>query len=740
MNEIEKSLEVKNSDYQLNNPEELEEIENIISEEFGQDPSQYIINEELRDTILEIRLDPEYIRLKNTPLELINSTRDLNYKLYQQVRDYNLKNPIKPDLVLTTEEKEKEIIRCKYDILYYCQYVEVSTVSGFLDYDLNDDLRLVLRLFEASVLTYFMSSRQSGKTFTNMVAISWYFSFWSKSNMITLNLDVSSNKKNLREVINIIERLPKYMNTMIVDDRVVSNVFEKINIIGSQISGLVVDRESNETTGRGRTGFLYLDEVAYIKGITLAHPSLTFIYNTYSNIAQRTYTPAPYVQSSTPSDIMSEPGEFWFTQWNNASVISFASIKDLLPFEIKKYLLKQNITSVKIEQYWYRFPRRALNFTQEELYSREFEIKYHDLLMDINTPIDQIAHVDEGLANWMAQTRSIIHTQGKLKQEVYSMFLTANSSSIFSEEEAEMIDSSKMTPIEIIDINIHYLEKDYTFDFYIYSNLILEEDANFYRYFGTWDIAYSQQGHGDKVAFVVIDRFDNNKIVAAFNARVQKLKLVKLIIEVIVLKIFNERIAFNIESNSMGIAVIESVLEVPKLKARLFYENYIPQEKFNKKVKDLDKRIFGLATTKGNRDIMLGLLISYVIETPEFIRDRTLIGELLTLIEKNNKIQASTGAHDDMVMSLAITLYVITYKKDYINKISRSLLSKVQSSDIISHVLNDDKIHEESMKRNLALERKDSLHKQYEDEFAAVAKMSGNMNQFQQLAFLNSED
>ncbi len=740
---INKPLDLVAEDYRGNNPEDYEETKLLIEEEFQQDSSNYVITEELHDIVQEIKQDPEYIRLKNTPIELIDSTRDLNIKLYQQVREFNKDNPVKPELILTKELREKEIIRCKYDIVYFAEnYVEVATVGGYIPYMINDDLRMFLRLNEASVITLFMSSRQSSKTYTAMVASSWYFNFWARSQMTLINIQVADNKKNLRTVIDILDRTPVWMNSMsdkalsgIDESKVSNNVFEKINPLGSKINGGVVDRQDPEASLRGRTSSLSIDEGAWCKGIDIAYYALSFIYNTYGNLASRTVTPAPFSLTSTPADIVSPSGKFWFEMWEAASDVKYDIIKDLMPYEIKAYLRTRRITSVRINQFWYKFEGRATEHTMKEIFSKEFYLKYHDILMNPSSNIEQIYTIDEGLGEWLDTTKSIVKTEAKLKMEVYSLFLTANTSSIFDETEADALSDNILSPKEIIDIDIEYLDKQYSFQLNILKTLDLNE-ASFYRYFVAFDVAGGgMRTSGDKFSGIIMDRFDNMSVVGSLHARLPKVKLAHRIIKKIV-EAFNGRLNFTVERNSMGISVVEDCLEDNYLKSRMLYKNFVPNEKYGKKVKDMEKREYGFWTSVANRDILIGLLIDYAVDTPEKVVDRELVSQLLTLVEKNGKVQSAIKFHDDAVMSLGIGLYCVLYEKDYITKISRSLLSKTTSNFIISEVLNKNT----TTPKQLQAEMDSDIFDQYEDEFKELKDQNKSLNMFNQLASLNFDD
>ena len=69
---------------------------------------------------------------------------------------------------------------------------------------------------------------------------------------------------------------------------------------------------------------------------------------------------------------------------------------------------------------------------------------------------------------------------------------------------------------------------------------------------------------------------------------------------------------------------------------------------------------FGFKTTSLTRPTIISRLIEVVREHCDTINDRATLEELLTLVrnEKNGRIEAPEGGHDDMMMGLAIAHHI----------------------------------------------------------------------------------
>lgn len=92
-------------------------------------------------------------------------------------------------------------------------------------------------------------------------------------------------------------------------------------------------------------------------------------------------------------------------------------------------------------------------------------------------------------------------------------------------------------------------------------------------------------------------------------------------------------------------------LNYPKLYLR-DKEDYAYDEKLYK---------YGFKTTKLTRPIILSILVEIFRDHPELINDIEILEEALTFIRnEKGRPEAASGAHDDLIMGLAITYYIRT--------------------------------------------------------------------------------
>ena len=90
---------------------------------------------------------------------------------------------------------------------------------------------------------------------------------------------------------------------------------------------------------------------------------------------------------------------------------------------------------------------------------------------------------------------------------------------------------------------------------------------------------------------------------------------------------------------------------------RLGYINMFIRE-VNDTALDRHKQTYGFKTDAWTRPYILNNLVEIVREHTEFFNDRLTLEEMLTFVRTDKgRFEAQSGAHDDMVMAIAIAFY-----------------------------------------------------------------------------------
>lgn len=481
--------------------------------------------------------------------------------------------------------------------------------------------------------------------------------------MVLINIKTTDNKKNLKFIKDIISQLPDFLKVWNPDLR--KEDIDNVHEIGSynansKVTGMVINAQDPSGSGRGHTGALYWDEIAYLMNIEEAYSPISFVANTYSKMAKEAGVPAPLAYTTTPNDINTESGKFFHRLWNDSYLLDDAEelTENILnaknPEEIYNFYISKEVPTFSIFQRWYEFPNRI---SDPEHMNSENPDNLLYLYEDINVDMGELREKDPIAWQWMRDTRTICgNNLRNIKKDIYCMFLSSSDSAIFDEETAEKLIQYKRQPKAIIDLEIKGLNtaKLRVYDSYkeleFRKKLVVSVDP-------------AKSATGDNLAISIID-LETDDIVADLSIKNKAIRYISDILVSIDEK-FCKKSPIIIERNNFGTAVIERIEEkYPKLYSRLFW--HYPKKKNGKK--DTSKRIIGVNTSASSREIMFNLLLNKVNDSPDSLRSPNLIEQLLTLEVKNNKIQAASSAHDDSVMSYAIYLYV---KQNYFSQLNK---------------------------------------------------------------------
>lgn len=117
----------------------------------------------------------------------------------------------------------------------------------------------------------------------------------------------------------------------------------------------------------------------------------------------------------------------------------------------------------------------------------------------------------------------------------------------------------------------------------------------------------------------------------------------------------------------IGIEANFDIYPINELK-RLRYLRQFVREREDNYTNKHDKA-FGFKTTVITRPLILSMLQAIMNDTPELINDRDTLEEMLTFVRnEKGRPEAQQGAHDDLVMALAIAYYIRTQQDMFVAK------------------------------------------------------------------------
>jgi phage terminase large subunit len=128
-----------------------------------------------------------------------------------------------------------------------------------------------------------------------------------------------------------------------------------------------------------------------------------------------------------------------------------------------------------------------------------------------------------------------------------------------------------------------------------------------------------------------------------------------------------------------GVETNYSTYPVKELQ-RLGYGNQYMREVEDTMTHKMEKR-YGFQTTKLTRPIILADLVEIVREHIELINDVETLNEMLTFVrDKKGRPAAQEGAHDDLIMALAIAYYVSDQQSRRVREPKKTAKHKTNST------------------------------------------------------------
>jgi len=250
---------------------------------------------------------------------------------------------------------------------------------------------------------------------------------------------------------------------------------------------------------------------------------------------------------------------------------------------------------------------------------------------------------------WYPQQCEILENDAKkIKTELDLTFLSGDGN-VFPEDVNDSLQHiyEKLTPLKIIPINNkmeiwQFVEKIDPSKFYLVG---VDTASQF----------------GEDYSTVEVIDWETTEQVLEFAGKLPIKRFVDIVKHV--LGMLPKHYAF-IESNSYGLQVCEDLYEDEEGGFNI----YGSWKKI--KVNENTKTIFapGISTNAKTRPLMLDSLYQHVSEFTDCIKSPRLALELVGLQEKQGRIEASVGSHDDLCLALSFVLYARKYLQGEISQ------------------------------------------------------------------------
>lgn len=572
-----------------------------------------------------------------------------NYYFMLEVKFPNLGvqdiDPYNPDI--SPEDIGKVLIECKNNPWYYFREVIRVPVrgSGALPLYLHRACCAAIWCFIHSIDFELVQPRQTYKT-TGITAIMSYMVLFEYRNIDIPYMHKTEKRctDNVGLLRDYIMTLPKYMNPWAANKHPPG--LQSLKYEGHNVSIAVVSAAKSETVATDKTrGFSlftwFVDEcefIPYMKAvIDGANPTIVQARET----AKANGVRSCMMYASTPGDLETDEGK------------DFQKIIDKLP----------------------RFEEKFYDMSDEEIEAMKTIDLSNENPEDSKPPLTMVYiefnHVQLRKDNaWLhAQYFEAVakSTLGEYRRGVLLQRFRGGEGSFFQQADIDYIQQNIREP----DYDIFLMRK---YHLYVYKHTIRVPDLNSDTPYFDMSIPYligidcATGKDGDNTAICITHPYTLEVVGEFLSPVIGGLDLMRVIT---ILAKMLPRALFCLESNLTGVDIIDFVQE-SQLENRFYHDprateltkNVIEQQDTQTTLKQRAqaKRHFGTYVSPKTRKTMFNLLRNTLHDYRHLIYTKFLVKDICNLVEqKNGKIEAAAGEHDDLVMAYLHTLYVLTY-------------------------------------------------------------------------------
>jgi hypothetical protein len=535
-------------------------------------------------------------------------------------------DPFDPNL---TEAQKIAVFReCSVNKWYYIREVVRVPVDGIIAgirYKLNMGNLTLSYLKSKNINQIVILPRQHGKTMGEIIDDSWILLFsGTNTNIIYSNKEFKDSKKNLKLFKDIRDRLPRYL-VEFVSNRKADKDNEEYKLVANRNNTLRAMAAANsddmaDKLGRGMTtSNIYFDEFAFLSRNKIIFEAALPAWSTASDNAKKNGVPYSITITTTPNNVDTPQGAYAKMMIDKAAKFEYDCF-DMTDETFHDYIQNNSSNNFVFVQYTYA-----------ELGKSEAWLK------------DQIRNFQGDLA--------------KVKRELLLDWPKSTDSSVFTEEQLDIISSFVKQPATSINVNGYFIQ------FYETPDLNV-------NYIVSCDIAGGLSRDNTAISIIAPDDF---RIVGDFRNNKIDTENAKKMIERLLKDFFRNAILI-IERNSYGLNLLQYFMKDRIIEPRMVQEERETLGEKTQKdgftVKRKTKNImYGIDTNVKTRKLMFELLPEIIDTEYDKIISPRLYEDIAGLEKKKNgKIEHSVTSHDDNLMSYLIFRYALHYGNSLKNR------------------------------------------------------------------------
>jgi len=374
-----------------------------------------------------------------------------------------------------------------------------------------------------------------------------------------------------------------------------------------------------------------------------------------------------------------------------------------------------------------RFEYSCFDMTDSELYDFVQKNSSNNFIF-VQYTYKELGRDDEWLKE---QIRYFQGDMAKVKRELLLDWPKSTDSSVFNEEQLDLISMHLRQPVTSLSINGYFIQFYETPDFSV-------------NYIISCDIAGGLSQDNSVITFISPDDF---RVVGDFKNNKIDTDNMKKLIESIMLNYFRNGILI-IERNSYGLNLLQYFMKNRSIEPRMVQEERESLgEKTQKDGFTVKKRtkniVYGIDTTSKTRKLMFELLPEIIETEYDKIISPRLYEDIAGLErKKTGKIEHSSTSHDDNLMSYLIFRYALQYGQSLKNRFKISpIASKTNIKSASSE--NEFKKIENLLREVQTAQGLSSVNNQVHDflreQQEKIGEKDNKLLSFERIANLNRE-
>lgn len=555
---------------------------------------------------------------------------------------------------LPIEIKAKVLYECKENFWYALREVSRIPVPGSLVptyFQANRANVSLYWFFFNHVMVLIVILRQTGKTTMLMELVKYLLNFGSTNTFINLLTKSEGLKaETLKKVKDLFDELPDYLNFSTKKDIFNTDEVRLKEPINNSFKGALSSSSPKqaEKVGRGFTSPINLiDEAAFIDNIAIAMGAMLMSGNAARTAAEKNGKAFGTILATTAGNTDDRDGKYVYQLANAATTLDekFFDVVDLK--QLNELILKNSNAGKN------QVKRPIINIT----------LSYR-----------QLGYDDEWLEKKLAEN---ISTPENIKRDIFNQWLSGSNRSPIPKEYIETI---KKHIVEMPRSEF-YAPYNYLIKWFISAEELDFREKNAHAF--TIGIDTSDGVGRDDITFVVRDHTNGEIVCTAYFNEINLITLSDFFVSFMV-RYKNSTMI--IERRSSAVTMIDYMiqkllmLEINPF-TRMFnmifqnkeiyqkeYDEIINARYYNEEIFTKYKKHIGFVTSgsgiTSRSELYSTTLMAMLKYTGYCLYDEKLVGQISSLIIKNNRIDHPEGGNDDMVVASLLSYWLLTKGKN----------------------------------------------------------------------------